>query len=80
MDRQPAAWRWEEAGYSQYQAAEGGPVLRGQLEAMLAADNRRTLSCARPPGLSGVEDVMAEVHGVAGIRTCEYGRFSYCVC
>ena len=69
---------WEEAGYSQYQAAEGGAGAEGQLEAMLAADNEPpdVVLCARP-GLISVEDVMAEVHGIAGTRgTCEYGRFS----
>ena len=69
---------WEGAGYSQYQAAEGGAGAGGQLEAMLAADNEPpdVVLCARP-GLISVEDVMAEVHGIAGTRgTCEYGRFS----
>ena len=69
---------WEEAGYSRYQAAEGGAGAEGQLEAMLAADNEPpdVVLCARP-GLISVEDVMAEVHGIAGTRgICEYGRFS----
>ena len=69
---------WEEAGYSQYQAAERGAGAECQLEAMLAADNEPpdVVLCARP-GLISVEDVMAEVHGIAGTRgTCEYGRFS----
>ena len=69
---------WEGAGYSRYQAAERGAGAECQLEAMLAADNEPpdVVLCARP-GLISVEDVMAEVHGIAGTRgTCEYGRFS----
>ncbi|MFC2617220.1 MAG: RsmB/NOP family class I SAM-dependent RNA methyltransferase [Scardovia wiggsiae] len=69
---------WEGAGYSRYQAAEGGAGAEGQLEAMLAADNEPpdVVLCARP-GLISVEDVMAEVHGIAGTRgICGHGRFS----
>ena len=69
---------WEGAGYSRYQAAERGAGAECQLEAMLAADNEPpdVVLCARP-GLISVEDVMAEVHGIAGTRgICEYGRFS----
>ena len=66
------------AGYSRYQAAEGGAGAEGQLEAMLVADNEPpdVVLCARP-GLISVEDVMAEVHGIAGTRgICGHGRFS----
>ena len=69
---------WEGAGYSRYQAAEGGAGAEGQLEAMLAADNEPpdVVLCARP-GLISVEDVMAEVHGIAETRgICGHGRFS----
>ena len=69
---------WEGAGYSRYQAAEGGAGAEGQLEAMLVADNEPpdVVLCARP-GLISVEDVMAEVHGIAGTRgICGHGRFS----